>query len=59
MKKTDYQKKIDWIAQEVSLALAGAYIRGDLKLPIFPDDKRPDYDCARKIAKYLGLKETK
>ncbi len=47
---------IDWIANEVSLAMAGAYFRGNLNLPVFPEGKRPDYDCARKIAKKLKLK---
>lgn len=58
MTQKQHDALIDWIANEVSLAMAGAWMRGDLKLEIFPKDKRPDYDCARKIAKKLNVKPT-
>lgn len=58
MTKKQHDKLIDWVANEVSLAMAGAFFRGGLNMPIFPGGKRPDYETARKIAKKLKLKPT-
>jgi hypothetical protein len=56
VKETPEDKLLDWGANEISLAMAGAYFRGNLNLSIFPDDKRPDYEYARKIIKKLKAK---
>lgn len=58
MTQKQYDKLIDWIADEVSLAMVWAFMRGNLDMTIFPNEKRPDYELARKIAKKLKLKPT-